>query len=70
MDDIRQRSKRLFGNSYMLEVSAAVHHVRDRTNLTELIGSSGLSPSLYAASLHALWSSGTRQLPHLAEYAC
>jgi hypothetical protein len=52
--ELRGRSKQLFGNRYMLEVCAAMSSVRGRTNLTELIGESGLSPSLYAGPLHRL----------------
>ncbi len=56
--EIRVRSKRLFGNGYVLEVCAALHAVRDRTNLTELVGTSGLSPSLYSGPLHRLLDVG------------
>jgi DNA-binding MarR family transcriptional regulator len=52
--EVRVRSKRLFGNSYMLEVCAALGSVEDRTNLTELLGESGLSRSLYVAPLRRL----------------
>lgn len=55
---VRVRSKSLFGNSYMLEVCAAIDAVTDRTNLTELIGISGMSPSLYTGPLHRLQSVG------------
>lgn len=53
-DDVRARSKRLFGNSYLLEVCAALADVQDRTNLTALIGDSGLSPSVYSVPLRRL----------------
>lgn len=56
--DLRVRSKRLFGNSYMLEVCAALDAVQDRTNLTELVRSSGLSPCLYSGPLQKLLSAG------------
>jgi hypothetical protein len=52
--ELRVRSKRLFGNAYMLEVCAALDAVDDRTNLTELVGPLGPSPSLYAGPLHRL----------------
>jgi hypothetical protein len=52
--ELRGRSKQIFGNRYMLEVCAAMSSVRGRTNLTELIGESGISPSLYAGPLHRL----------------
>ena len=51
---MRLLSKRLFGNAYMLEVCAALDAVDDRTNLTELVGPSGPSPSLYAGPLQRL----------------
>lgn len=38
----------------MLEVCAALDDVGDRTNLTQLIGSSGLSPSLYSGPIRCL----------------
>lgn len=57
-DEVRIRSKRLFGNSYMLEVCAALEGVNDRTNLRALVGTSGPSPSLYAGPLHRLLSAG------------
>jgi hypothetical protein len=53
-DDVRERSKRLFGNSYVLEVCAALADVPDRTTLTALIGDSGLSPSVYSGPLRRL----------------
>ena len=52
--EIRDRSKRIFGNRYMLEVCAAMNNVTDRTNLSGLIGDSGLSPSVYFSPLHRL----------------
>jgi hypothetical protein len=54
--EVRARSKQLFGNSYMLEVCAALNEVDYRTNLTELLGTSGPSPSLYVGPLHRLVS--------------
>ncbi len=54
--EVRVRSKRIFGNSYMLEVCAALDAVRGRTNLTELLGTSQMSPSVYAGPLHRLLS--------------
>ena len=38
----------------MLEVCAALSDVSDRTNLSTLLGSSDLSPSLYVGPLHRL----------------
>lgn len=52
--EVRARSKRIFGNRYMLEVCAALSEVSERTNLSSLIGDSGLSPSLYVGPLHRL----------------
>jgi DNA-binding transcriptional ArsR family regulator len=57
-EEVRVRSKQLFGNSYMLEVCAALDAVKDRTNLTELLHSSNTSPSLYSAPLHRLLEAG------------
>ncbi len=51
---VRDRSKRIFGNRYMLEVCAALSEVTERTNLSLLIGDSGLSPSVYVGPLHRL----------------
>ena len=56
--EVRARSKQLFGNSYMLEVCAALDAVTERTNLTELLGVSGTSPSLYTGPLRRLRSVG------------
>lgn len=53
-DEVRDRSKYVFGNRYMLEVCAALGGVSDRTNLTGLVTGSGLSPSLYVSPLHRL----------------
>ncbi len=55
---IRERSKGIFGNRYMLEVCAAMSDVTDRTNLRALIGDSGLSPSVYFGPLHRLEEAG------------
>jgi DNA-binding MarR family transcriptional regulator len=52
--DVRDRSKRIFGNRYTLEVCAALSQVADRTNLSALIGDSGLSPSVYVGPLRRL----------------
>lgn len=57
-DVVRARSKSLFGNSYVLEVCAALAEVQDRTTLTALIGASGLSPSLYSVPLRRLRALG------------
>jgi DNA-binding MarR family transcriptional regulator len=54
MSEIRDRSKTVFGNRYMLEVCAALGDVQDRTNLSSLIGDSGMSPSLYSGPLRRL----------------
>lgn len=56
--EVRARSKRIFGNSYMLEVCAALDGVTDRTNLTELVAASAVSPSVYVGPLHRLLSEG------------
>lgn len=53
-DEVRDRSKFVFGNRYMLEVCAALGGVSDRANLTSLVTGSGLSPSLYVGPLHRL----------------
>jgi hypothetical protein len=54
VDEIRDRSKNIFGNRYMLEVCAALADVQERTNLSSLIGESGMSPSLYFGPLRRL----------------
>jgi DNA-binding IclR family transcriptional regulator len=54
VDEIRDRSKNIFGNRYMLEVCAALAEVQERTNLSSLIGDSGMSPSVYFGPLHRL----------------
>lgn len=58
VEGVRVRSKRLFGHSYMLEICAALGGVSERTNLTELLGKSGLAPSLYSAPLTRLRALG------------
>jgi hypothetical protein len=50
----RERSKQLFGNSYMLELCAALDDVRERTRLTVLAEQSGIGPSLFSAPLRRL----------------
>jgi DNA-binding MarR family transcriptional regulator len=52
--EVRNRSKQIFGNRYMLEVCAALSGVTERTNLAGLVGDTGLSPSLYVGPLHRL----------------
>jgi len=59
--EVRLRSKRLFGNAYMLEVCAGLSAVQ-RTNLTALLGPAGPSPSLYAAPLRRLVDAGLLML--------
>lgn len=52
-------SKRLFGNSYMLEVCIAVARADDRVNLSQLASANEVgSPSLYAAPLKRLAALG------------
>jgi hypothetical protein len=57
-EEVRVRSKRLFGHSYMLEICAALNDVTDRTTLTQLLGESSLSPSVYAGVLTRLRAVG------------
>ena len=52
-EEIRRRSKALFRNAYVLEVSAAITAGK-RFTLTSLLGDSGLSPSLYSGPLRRL----------------
>lgn len=53
---MRERSKLIFGNRYMLEVCAEISKTPERTSLATLVGDSGLSPSLYAGPVHRLQS--------------
>lgn len=56
-DEIRRRSRELFRNAYMLEVCAKIEVAAtegERVNLTSLLGTTGLSPSLYSGPLRRL----------------
>ncbi len=58
-DGIRARSKRLFGNSYMLEVCLTLSRVTDRATLSELVAENEVSSaSLYSAPLKRLLALG------------
>ena len=54
----RGLSKLIFGNSYMLEVCVKVQEAGSRTNLSLLVGDSGVSPSLYSVPVHRLVEAG------------
>ena len=51
---LRDKSKRVFNNSYMLEVCLAIAQASDRICLTQLLGDSGLSPSIYSGPISRL----------------
>lgn len=53
-EEVRRRSKDLFGNAYTLEVCALVERSDDRVNLTTLLERADLSPSLYSGPLRRL----------------
>jgi hypothetical protein len=53
-EKVRERSKELFRNSYMLEICAAIDRADGRVNLSSLIGGTHLSPSLYSGPLRRL----------------
>jgi len=58
-ESLRMTSKRLFGNSYMLEVCVAIARGDDRVCLTQLAAANEVgSPSLYSAPLKRLASLG------------
>lgn len=59
-EELRLRSKQIFGNRYMLEICGAIggEGGRRRTNLTKLLGSSDLSPSVYTAPIRRLVLAG------------
>jgi hypothetical protein len=54
VDRLRDRSKRLFGHRYMLEVCRAIAQADDRVCLTQLLEGTGLSPSVYSTPLTRL----------------
>lgn len=56
--EVRDRSKRLFGNRYMLEVCVAVARASDRVSLTHLATDGNVSPSLYSSPVSRLLQLG------------
>ena len=59
---LRTKSKKLFGNSYMLEVMVGVAESPDRVNLTQLLVGKGVSPSSYSGPLRRLADVGLLRL--------
>lgn len=55
---MRDTSKRLFGNRYMLEVCLAIAQSRGRVNLTQLVHRAGVSPSVYSGPISRLTDLG------------
>lgn len=56
-EEVRRRSRDLFRHAYMLEICAKIDEATsagERVNLTSLLGTTGLSPSLYSGPLRRL----------------
>ena len=51
---VRDRSKDVFRNRYMLEICAAIDREDDRVSLSSLLEGTGLAPSLYSGPLRRL----------------